>query len=172
VCGAGDITEKMTSNRNQLPTLSDLLPPTRIALEVDASNWREAVIKAGNLLVDTGAVEAGYVDAMIQIAEDLGPYIVIAPQIALPHARPEDGALETGLSLVKLKTPVNFGNVDNDPVILVFGLAAVDKQIHISALQTLAEMLSTKSLLKELMEAETVEEVYTVISKTEDQIDE
>lgn len=149
-----------------------MLPPARISLGVQVSDWREAVIAAGRLLVDTAVVEPGYIDAMIRIAEELGPYIVIAPRIALPHARPEDGAITTGLSLVKLSTPVAFGHQDHDPVFLVFGLAAVDKKLHIGALQTLAEMLSTESLLEELMKAETVEEIYAVIQKAEAQLDE
>jgi mannitol/fructose-specific phosphotransferase system IIA component (Ntr-type) len=162
----------VTRNSHQLPTLSELLPPTRISLGVEVSNWREAIVAAGKLLVETDVVDPGYVDAMIRIAEELGPYIVIAPHIALPHARPEDGAKGTGLSLVKLKTPVDFGHEDHDPVYLVFGLAAEDKELHVRALRTLAEMLSTKSLLQELMDAYEVDDVYVVIQKAEDQQDE
>jgi PTS system ascorbate-specific IIA component len=155
-----------------LPSLGEMLPPSRISLGVEVNDWRQAVVAAGELLVDTGIAEAGYIDAMIRISEELGPYIVIGPQIAMPHARPEDGALATGLSLVKLSTPVEFGHPDHDPVVLVFGLAAIDKKMHIAALQTLAEMLSTKSLLKELMSAETADDVYDVIQKAEAQQDE
>lgn len=167
-----DDEDTMGQAENKLPTLAEMLPPARIALDVHASNWREAVVAAGQLLVDTGVVEEGYPEAMIRVAEELGPYIVIAPQIALPHARPEDGALATGLSMLKLSTPVEFGHQDHDPVILVFGLAAVDKKQHIRALQTLAEMLSTKRLLDELMDADTKEDVYAIIQKAEAQLDE
>lgn len=155
-----------------LPGLAEMLPPSRIALGVEVSDWRAAVVAAGSLLVETQVVEPGYIEAMIRIAEELGPYIVIAPRIAMPHARPEDGALETGLSFVKLSTPIEFGHPDHDPVHLVFGLAAVDKKMHISALQTLAEMLSTEILLEELMQAESVEEVQAVIQKAEAQLHE
>lgn len=161
----------MTDAKNQLPTLSEMLPPARIALGVNVADWREAVVAAGKLLVDTGVVEAGYIEAMIRTAEELGPYIVIGPGIAMPHARPEDGALSTGLSFVKLDPPIEFGHEDHDPVSLVFGLAAIDKKLHIGALQTLAEMLSTASLLDELMAADTVEEIYSVIQKAEAQTD-
>jgi mannitol operon transcriptional antiterminator len=159
-------------NDRELPTLEELLPPSRISLGVEVSNWRAAIVEAGKLLVETDVVDAGYVDAMIRTAEELGPYIVIGPQIALPHARPEDGAKGTGLSLVKLKNPINFGNEDHDPVYLVFGLAAKDKELHVRALQTLAEVLSTKSLFQELMDADKVEDIYRVIQKAEDQQDE
>lgn len=92
---------------------------------------------------------------------------MIAPQIALPHARPEDGALGTGLSLVRLHTPLNFGHSDHDPVILLFGLAAISKHVHVRTLRTLAEVLSTEYLVEKLMKAKSVEDVYSIFDKAE-----
>jgi len=155
-----------------LPTLKELIPSDRIALDVEASDWREAIRISGKSLVDTQIVEPRYIEAMIKTAEDLGPYIVIAPQIALPHARPEDGALGTGLSLVRLKPPLDFGHSDHDPVILLFGLAAVNKHIHVRALQTLAEVLSTDNLVEGLLKAKSVEEIYSIFDKAEQLNDE
>ncbi|HEY9089420.1 MAG TPA: PTS sugar transporter subunit IIA, partial [Anaerolineaceae bacterium] len=80
--------------------LSDLLTRQRIALNQTAADWRAAVRAAGDLLVQTGGVEPRYVDAMLRAAEELGPYIVLAPGLALPHARPQDGALQACLALV------------------------------------------------------------------------
>ena len=158
--------------KKSLPTLKELIPAERIALDVEAPDWREAIRISGQLLVDTQVVEQRYIEAMIKTAEELGPYIVIAPQIALPHARPEDGALGTGLSLVRLHTPLDFGHSDHDPVILIFGLAAINKHIHVRALQTLAEVLSTDYLVDELMKARSVEDVYLIFDKAEQLNDE
>ncbi|MES0344714.1 MAG: PTS sugar transporter subunit IIA, partial [Anaerolineales bacterium] len=94
----------MPKPEGTLPSLTELIPTERISLDVEASDWRDAIRISGKSLVDTQIVETRYIEAMIKTAEELGPYIVIAPQIALPHARPEDGALDTGLSLVRLKT--------------------------------------------------------------------
>ncbi len=150
-----------------LPSLTDLIPRQRLALGVEAADWREAVRIAGNLLLDSGTVTETYIDAMIQTAESLNQYIVIAPGIALPHARPEDGVLETALSLVKLKTPLNFGNPQHDPVKLVVALAAVNKKVHLRAMQTLAEIFLSQELTQQLMEATSPEEVYAVFEQAE-----
>ncbi len=158
---------KKDMNIDASPSLLGLIPPERIALGMEASGWKEAVRIAGSLLVDTGLAEPRYIDGMIRTAEELGPYIVIAPQIALPHARPEDGALGTGLCLVKLSTPVNFGHPEHDPVSIIFGLVAIDKKVHVRALQTLAEVLSTKDLLEELKATTSVEEIYTLFARAE-----
>ncbi len=52
---------------------------------------------------------------MIRVAKN-SAHIVIAPGIALPHARPEDGVIDSTVAVVRLAEPVNFGNEDNDPV--------------------------------------------------------
>ena len=75
----------------------------------------------------------------------VGPYIVIAPGIALAHSRPSPAVLRAGISLVTLLEPVAFGHRENDPVRLVIGLAAVDEEGHITALSTLAEFLSDET---------------------------
>jgi mannitol operon transcriptional antiterminator len=156
---------------DRLPSLTELIPAKRIALDVEASNWQEAIRLTGKLFLDTGIIEPMYIEAMIEIAEELGPYIVIAPHIALPHARPEDGALETGLCLVRLKSPIPFGHADHDPVELLFGLVAVDKEVHVRALQTLAEVLTSSGFVMELKAAESVEEVHSIFEKAEALID-
>ena len=56
----------------------------------------------------------------------MGPYIVITKHVALPHARPEAGALESAIGIATLKHPVKFGNKDNDPVKYLFCLSATD----------------------------------------------
>ncbi|MEM4666305.1 MAG: PTS sugar transporter subunit IIA [Thermofilum sp.] len=95
----------------------------RVLVGAVAENWEEAVRLAGKLLAADGIVEERYVEAMVQVTRELGPYAVIAPGVALPHARPEDGAKEVGLSIVTLREGVNFGS-PNDPVYIVIGFVS------------------------------------------------
>ena len=53
--------------------------------------------KASQPLVDAEKVTPAYVDDIVAGVRDLGPYIVIAPHVALPHARPESGAIEPAI---------------------------------------------------------------------------
>ena len=151
-------------------SLTELLPPERIRLDVRAGGWQEAVRDAGKLLFETDAVRFEYIDAMIKVAQELGPYIVIAPGIALPHAATEAGAKHTALSLIKLAQPVYFGNADNDPVRLVFGLAAIDNKAHIMALQALAEIFTSKELMEQLFHADTVDAVMELMQRAEQMV--
>jgi len=143
--------------------LADYLTPERVRLQVDVPDWRGAVRAGGELLVESGLCEARYVEAMVRAVEQLGPYMVLAPGIALAHARPEDGVLEIGMSIVTLATPVDFGSEANDPVKLVIAFGGVDKSSHIAMLQGLAKFLMTESNQELLKTADDVAQVMRAI---------
>ncbi len=117
----------------------------------------------GELLEKSGAIEPRYIDAMINTVKEIGPYIVIAPGIAMPHARPEAGAKKIGMSLITLKNPVNFGNKENDPVKIVVSLCAIDHSSHLKALSELVELLGDEKFVSLLATAERKEEVLEYI---------
>ena len=118
---------------------------------------------AGDALVASGATAAAYTDEMIATVERLGPYIVIAPGIALAHSRPSPAVHRAGISLVTLSTPVDFGHRTNDPVRLVVGLAAPDEEGHVTALSTLAEFLSDDDSREGLIGATDPEDVLRLV---------
>lgn len=150
-----------------MSTLSEMLNKETVALGVTVPNWQEAVKTAGNLLVRAGTVEPRYIDGMIRMVQEIGPYIVIAPGVALPHARPEDGVNKACLSLVTLKPPVKFGNANNDPVELVIAFGSTDNESHIEALSELARLIGDADTLRNLKEASSPEELLEVIKKAE-----
>lgn len=127
--------------------IETLLSEETVAVGVSAKDWREAVRKGGELLVRAGKVREEYIDAMIETVETTGPYIVIAPGVAMPHARSEKGALDIGLSLLLLKTPVEFGNPDNDPVQIVISLSAKDNASHLDLLADIMRLLEDEGFL-------------------------
>ncbi len=133
--------------------LSDYLTPQVIRLKVNVNNWQEAVRAGGELLLKAGKCQPSYIEAMIRAVQELGAYMVLAPGLALAHARPEDGALQVGLSLVTLDNGINFGSEANDPVKMVISFCAPDHHSHIEMLQSLAEFLMSEdnqNLLKPL----------------------
>lgn len=148
------------------PVLKDLLNEKTIKLNVEAKTWEDAVIAGGELLEKNGSIEHRYIDAMIKSVKEIGPYIVIGPGIAMPHARPEAGAKKVGMSLITLSTPVNFGNKENDPVDLVVCLCAVDHISHIKALSELVGLMGDDEKVKRIRSAEDVSYVQSIISES------
>ncbi|MEL4013117.1 PTS ascorbate transporter subunit IIA [Dryocola clanedunensis] len=101
-----------------------------IRLQAEAETWQEAVKIGVDLLVDAGVVEPRYYQAILEGVAQFGPYFVIAPGLAMPHGRPEEGVKRTGFALVTLKTPLVFNHDDNDPVDILITLAAEDAHTH------------------------------------------
>lgn len=148
-------------------SLLELMPAEAMLVGAEAQDWREAIRAAGDGLVRSGATTDDYTDQMIETVEKLGPYIVIAPGLALAHARPSAAVLRTGLSWAGLARPVEFGHAHNDPVRLVVGLAGTDHAAHSTALAQLAQLMSTPGALDALTAAPTVSEVRNVITDYE-----
>lgn len=142
----------------------DIISLDSIQTNVDAKDWKDAVTKTGKLLLKQGFIEDRYIDAMINKVEELGTYIVIAPHIAMPHARPEDGVKETSIAIVTLKTPLNFGHEKNDPVKLILALAAEDNETHLETLARLMEVLGDDTKLSNIMNSKSPEELYSYLS--------
>ena len=150
-----------------LSALSKVLTKETIALELGVRDWQEAVREAGSLLVNTEAAEPHYVEAMVQMVQEIGPYIVIAPGVALPHARPEDGVKKACMSLVTLDPPIDFGNEYNDPVKLVVAFGTTDNEAHVEALAALARLLGDPNILESLKQASSPEEILKLIGSKE-----
>lgn len=147
--------------------LSDLLDESLVLLDVEASDWEDAIRKAAQPLVDNKKVTPSYVDDIIKGVNELGPYIVITEHVALPHARPESGALESAVGIVTLKEPVEFGSADNDPVKYLFPLSAKANDSHLGALQSLVELLSDPDFFAQLDSASTPKDVVDLVHAKE-----
>ncbi|WP_022884895.1 PTS sugar transporter subunit IIA [Glaciibacter superstes] len=123
------------------------LPDTAIAIGVHADDWRAAVRAAGDALEGSGSTTADYTGRMIVMIEEFGAYIVIAPGLALAHARPGPDVLTEGLSVVTLAEPVSFGHPHNDPVSVVIGLAVTGADEHIHFVAELANVFNDASVI-------------------------
>ena len=135
-----------------------------VAVDVSVDTWQDAVRAGGRLLVRARAAEPRYIDAMLRTAEELGPYMVLAPGLALPHARPEDGALEVGFAAVTLASPLEFGNPDNDPVRLVIAFCAPDSTSHLQSLSQLARVLERPGFIDRAASAKDEAELAAILN--------
>lgn len=138
-----------------------------VALDIPAETPEAAIKAAGNLLVAGNLVESGYVEAMVESYRKNGPYFVLAPQIALPHARPEDGVKEASVAFVRLKDPVVFGSAANDPVSLVFALGASTSDEHLLVMKELVMLLNNPEKVERLKNINSYEELKIVLGRNE-----
>ncbi|MCP1223574.1 PTS sugar transporter subunit IIA [Sebaldella sp. S0638] len=140
--------------------LTDYIKKEWIKLNVKAENWEEAIEKGGRELLEAGIITQSYIEAMKKAVKDMGAYFVVTKNVALPHAKAEEGILETGFGLITLKNPVEFGNVDNDPVKYIFCLAIKSSNEHIEILKELSELLEDKEFFRLLDSEKDGEKIY------------
>ncbi len=131
----------------------------QVAREV--SDWRAAIRLAAEPLLADGSIEPSYVDAMIATVEELGFYIVLDDDLAMPHARPEAGVHQNAVAFLKLEEACDFGG---RPVRLIFVLAAVDSESHIDKLQLLAELFQDQARMSELKETDEVSKLVKILN--------
>ncbi|MDF2443776.1 MAG: ascorbate system or component [Subtercola sp.] len=117
---------------------------------------------AGEALEAAGSVEAPYGARMVGMVEEFGAYIVIAPGLALAHARPGPDVLQSGMSVVTLAEPVVFGHPYNDPVTVVLGLAVITADEHVAGVAELANVFNDPSAIGRLGAARSVADVRAV----------
>lgn len=133
---------------------------SNIQILPQVDGWEEAIKIASRPLLEKGYIEARYIDAMISKVNELGFYIVLSEDVAMPHSRPEDGVLKMGISLLKLDTPTKFGN---NNIQIVITLAAKDNESHIDALANLVELLNDDEKIEKIKLAKTNQKILEII---------
>ncbi|PQQ25533.1 PTS sugar transporter subunit IIA [Photorhabdus hindustanensis] len=145
--------------------LKTLLTQDVIQVIPDIENWREAIAVACQPLVENGAISSRYIDAIYRSHEAIGPYYVVGPGIAMPHARPEEGVNKLALALTVISNGVGFGSAENDPIKLLIVLAATDSHSHIEVIAQLAELFDNQQDVALLMSAKSKEEILAVVNQ-------
>ena len=139
------------------------LPLDAIAIGIHVDDWRGAVTAAGDALERSGATTPEYTQRMIGVIEEFGAYVVIAPGLALAHARPGPDGHSEGLSIVTLTDPVAFGHPHNDPVSVVLGLAVTSSDEHVLLVAELANVFNDPHVIPSLAAATDVDAIRSLL---------
>ena len=143
--------------------LTDLITPQRIQCVKRVSDWRESLRLAARPLVQDKSIQESYVDAMVELVEKTGPYIVLAPGIALPHARPEAGVNRLAMALLRVEEPVWF---DREKYAnLFFVLASADGKSHMNALIQISHIFSKDTVLESFLQAPDPEALWNLLRR-------
>ena len=147
------------------PMIKDILKDKYILLNQKAEDWKDAIRKAAQPLLEDGLIEKSYIQAMIDSVYEFGPYIVICENLALAHARPEAGVNQLGLSVMTLNPPVCFNHKDHDPVKILFCLAAIDDTAHLRIMASLVNLINEDGKIDELCSQTDLEKFKEILFK-------
>ena len=144
--------------------LRELVEKKHICFHDRFESWQDAIQAACEPLLADRTIEQQYVEAIISCIEEYGPYIVIAPDIAMPHSTESaKGVNGTAIGFMKVKHPVSFDKEDREKdARLFFTLASIDHEQHLSNMMRLSELLMNESIVSALLDASSEKDLLAI----------
>lgn len=139
------------------------LPDFAVDLHTHPIDWRAAVRLAGSALTRAGITSAPYADRMIGVIEEFGAHVVIAPGLALAHARPGPDVRGDGVAVVTIDEPVSFGHPYNDPVRVVLGLAVQHPDTQVAMVAEVANVFNEVGVVERLAHVSSADAVREIL---------
>ena len=127
-----------------------------------AATTRDAAIdEAGQLLLDRGAVDSGYLDAMHEREESVSTYM--GSYLAIPHGTnaAKDHIMKSAVSVIRYPNGIDWNGKE---VKFVVGVAGVNNE-HLHILSSIAKVFTNKAQVAQLEAATTVDEVLALFGK-------
>ena len=149
----------------QAPELSTLLAESSIRLDEVAASRDEAIRKTGQALVDAGAIDESYVDAMFERENSVSTYV--GEGVAIPHGTlaGKDSVKQDALVVLRFPEGVDW---DGNDVSVAVGIAAKGNG-HIALLSQLATILLEPEKAAALRSATTKEQVYELLASEDEE---
>lgn len=143
---------------------SDILVADSVVLQGSATTRDGAIDEAGRLLLDRGAVDSGYLDAMHEREESVSTYM--GSYLAIPHGTnaAKDHIMKSAVSVVRYPEGIDWNGKE---VKFVVGVAGVNNE-HLQILSSIAKVFTNKAQVAQLEAATTVDEVLDLLGKVND----
>ncbi len=148
--------------------ITDLLDVKSICLDAAPASKEEALNQAIDLMVKSGKInDVEAYKASVFAREEEGT-TGIGEGIAIPHGRGESVS-KPGLAAMVIKNGVEFESLDEQPVHLLFLIAAPNTKdnIHLDVLSKLSTLLMDELFVANLKAAKTVEEFLSIVDKAD-----
>lgn len=140
---------------------SGILAPESVVLNGAATTRDAAIDEAGQLLLDRGAVDSGYLDAMHEREQSVSTYM--GSYLAIPHGTnaAKDHIMKSAVSVVRYPNGIDWNGKE---VKFVVGVAGINNE-HLHILSSIAKVFTNKAQVARLEAATTVEEVLDLFGK-------
>jgi len=143
--------------------LKKMLSKNNVQFVDKVKDWKEAIVKAGDILEKNGFIKQDYTKEMINMIEKHGAYIIIEEGMAIPHAPISKNVLKTGISLLIVKEKVLFPNGKGANIFLSF--ATINKTEHLGILNDLFELITKYNFIEKISKITEYEELEEYFRK-------
>lgn len=148
--------------------ITDLLKKDSINLNVEASNKKELLEQAVELMNNNGNItdKDKYLELVLKREKEGSTGI--GEEIAIPHGK-GDSVSAPGLAAMVIPNGVDFEALDEKPVKLLFLIAAPNNKdnVHLEVLSRLSTLLMDEKFRKKLINAKSKEEFLEIIDQAE-----
>jgi PTS system mannitol-specific IIC component len=136
-----------------------VLAAESIVLQGRATTRDEAITEAGRLLVECGAVDEAYIDAMHERETSVSTHM--GNLLAIPHGTNEakTSIRRTAMSFVRYSDPIDWNGKD---ATFVVGIAGVGNE-HLALLGKIAKVFVDRNQVAELEAAQSADDVLRVL---------
>lgn len=145
--------------------MTEILAPDDVVVATSVASKEDAIRDAGAILVRAGAVDPGYVDAMLEREQSISTYM--GNFLAIPHGTEaaKGTILRSALCLVRYDEPVDW---DGEPVRVVVGIAGVGDE-HLEILSKIAIVFADMEQVERVLAAPTSAELYAILQQVNEE---
>ncbi|MCO5973971.1 PTS sugar transporter subunit IIA [Actinoallomurus soli] len=146
--------------------MPDLLDRAAVRLDAAAADRDDAIRQCGRTLLDVGAVDATYVEAMVERERSISTYV--GEGVAIPHGTlaGKDAVRHDALCVLRFPGGVDW---DGNHVVLCVGIAAKGDG-HVRLLSELAQILLDPDKARALRESTDVDEVIRLLQPDTEEV--
>ncbi len=96
--------------------------------------------------------------------EEYGPYYILSPGIAMPHARPDEAVKENAFSLVTFKNPIKLGELEGEYAQIFIVFSATNSETHVGqVIPQIVDIFDEEENYDKIIGAMSVEELLEYI---------
>lgn len=139
--------------------LQELIEQERCVFRKGFDCWEDALAAGVEPLIHCGAVDPAYRAKVIEAVQTYGPYIVVCPDVCLPHASAKELVHRTAVSLMICREPVAFSDNPVERARLFFSMAMADEDAHLKNLQAIMALVEREEVIEALCQANTPEDL-------------
>ena len=150
--------------------ITDLLDKQSISLNGVPKDKKEALDQVVDLMAKSGKINDVEAYRQRVYAREEESTTGIGEGIAIPHGKC-DAVTKPGLAAMVVKDGVDFESLDDEPVHLIFLIAApnTEDNIHLDVLSKLSVLLMDEQFTADLLNAKSVDEFLEIVDKADDE---
>jgi phosphoenolpyruvate-protein phosphotransferase len=138
------------------------LDPKHVRLGANPTDKQQAIHQVGQLLVDLGHIQPGYIDSMLEREQIANTFL--GNGIAIPHGLPKDRDLILQTGIAVLQAPDGLEWNPGESVQLVVGIAARSDE-HLEVLANLTHVLVDEATVRRLSSTHNAKDIVRALTE-------